>query len=422
MESYHVQLREWESEVVSASVACTYARCDDPEVLRDKLSDLVRVEPGFQGKLKFVATRKVGEVQVGRLLVTVLPAISNAALIQVLSWMIGVNLHVLNHSLGINLQSIHGFTLKKALAAGLVLAVQDIVQHELHRDYIRRQERLMTLRGQPDFARVGMQPNALGISCKYLELTRDTLPNRVLYHAMKISHQLLQGSSFEADSSRLIQVLSHLVDEHDYADGSVTLDMIQKAQEVTIHRYPRYVSALILARLILFGGGPVTVVGSGGSSGWWVDMPSLFEHAVVQGIKRWGQRVGLLIKAQPRYQGAILDASAQVYREARPDVMVYERASRKVLAVVDAKYKPYFRAKDKDKAEPLRPVDREDLFQMAMYMGIAPDARHILVAPYEEDRPKISERYQELYLHERRLELLPVSLPALVHQGELALW
>ena len=426
-----ISLLEWQNHPARTAQLCALTGCADAEELGERLAPLVSVRPTFrEGEIELVATRKVGELQVGELMISVMPHVSGDALLRVLGWMLGANVHLIDGAMGMRIPSYsEGFSLRKALAAGLVISIRQIVRHELHRDYKRQQERLLTLRGQPDFARQGIRPDALGLPCRYLELTRDTLPNRALHGALEVAHQLLSGTSFEQEAARHHQAFSQLVPSRQVHGGAqlVTLEQLRQAQEMTVHRYPRYAASLVLARLLLFGGGPVSVIGDGGMSGWWVDMPSLFEHAVIQGATRWAERRGLRAQAQPRYQGAILGGQARVYREARPDLILRDGNSDEVLALLDAKYKPYFRAKtsthSKDGAgAPLRPVDREDLFQMAMYIGLAPGARYLLAAPFEPDWPAIAGRYRTLTLHEQRLQLVPVALDELARRGELALW
>lgn len=426
-----ISLLEWQVHVADTASLCELTGCEDAEALVTSLEPLVKVRPTFrEGEIELLATRKVGELQVGELLVSVMPHVSGEALLRVLGWMLGANVHLLDGAMGMQLPShTDGFSLRKALAAGLVISTRQIVRHELHRDYRRHHERLLTLRGQPDFARQGVMPDALGLPCRYLELTRDTLPNRVLHGALEVAHQLLSGTSFEQEAARLHQSFSQLVPSRLSHGGAqlVTLEQLRQAHEMTVHRYPRYAASLVLARLLLFGGGPVSVVGEGGMSGWWVDMPSLFEHAVIQGATRWAERRGLRPHAQPRYQGAILDAQAQVYREARPDLIIRDGSDDRVIALLDAKYKPYFRARrtlssSETPGAPLRPVDRDDLFQMAMYIGLAPHARYLLAAPCEPDWPEIAARYRTLSLHDQRLELIPVRLEELASRGELPLW
>ncbi len=414
----HLELREWSSTSYAASELCEAAGCVRAEELVGLLGPLLRVTPGFDEHLELHATRKVGELQVGKLLVSVLPEMATDALLEVLGWMLGANLHLLDQSLGLERFVQGGLTIQKALAAGLVLEVRGLVRGEMHRDYVRRQERLMTLRGRPDFSRQGAQPPAQGIHCRYIELTRDTLPNRVLGAALARASTLLAGTSFEVEALHHARQLAHLVSVR----APITLVDIMQAREQLGHRFHTYDASLLLARLLLCGGGPVSVVGSGGVSGWWIDMPSLFERAVVEGVRHWAQRQGFVVRVQPRHQGAILDASLEVYREARPDLMIYDTSRQRALAIVDAKYKPYFRADDSPQRRPLRQVDREDLFQLAMYMGLAPEARTMIVSPAEPHRPMIAQRYTELYLNQRRLELVGVDLSRLPKDRALALW
>ncbi len=185
------------------------------------------------------------------------------------------------------------------------------------------------------------------------------------------------------------------------------------------HRYQSYRPALQLARMLLLGGGPIAVVGEGGISGWWIDMPSLFERAVTQGVARWADRMGYRAVAQPRHRGAILDADRALYQETRPDVEILDGDGR-VLAIVDAKYKEYLRS-DSARGAPARSIDPQDLYQLSFYGRSAPEARLFLVAPLE-DAPQIAPRYRTLHIHDATLEVVGLDLARLPEAGALPLW
>lgn len=404
-------LREWGEEVVEARALERAARRNIEEVAR-RLLPFVRISPEFSGKVRVSATRKVGEAQLGELFVRVEPHIEVGSMVELLAWLTRGRVHLLETALGAT--SKRAFSLRIAVAAGFVIATEELLRGEVHRSYARRQERLLVLRGRPDFARLGEGPSAVGVPCRYLELSRDTAPNRALAAGANEALGLLAETRFEGSARQVVRALAQLVTRpmgraQDFAS----------ARDEIGHRHEAYHAVLDLAQMLLLGGGPVSVVGKGGMSGWWIDMPALFERAVIEAVQRWADRKGWRTRTQPRHRGAILDANLELYQEIRPDLEVVD-ADGQVLALIDAKYKAYLRPGD-GREEVARKVDRQDLYQLAFYGSSAPDARLFLVAPAEPGA-LIPERYRTLHMHDRELQIRGLPLAGLPVRGELALW
>ena len=404
-----VELREWSAASVDAAALVAAARLDVSE-LGARLGTFVSVDAQLDGSARIVANRKVGEVQIGELLVRVEPHIEIASMLALLGWLARARVHLRPEPLGSGGEQ--RFTLRQALAAGLIFSAGELLQSDLHRAYERREARLNTPRGRPQFARFGRAPLATGVPCQYLELTRDTLPNRALLAGVNEAVAVLSGTELEPRARRVEAALGALATRP--ARGRS--DFI-RAYDALGHRWQAYTEALDLARMLLFGGGPISVVGRGGMSGWWIDMPSLFERAVTRAVSAWAESIGLRARAQPRHRAAILDAHAQVYHEARPDIEILERG--RVVAIVDAKYKEYLRAGAR--GAPARMIERGDLYQLAFYGQMFCEAKLIIVSP-EEAGASIDARWRTLHLNEATLELVGVDLDGLPSTGALALW
>lgn len=406
-----IEIEEW-GHIQCEARALERAARRGIEEIATRLSPFVRVSPEFSGRVRVSATRKVGEAQLGELFVRVEPHIEVGSMVELLGWLTRGRVHLLETALGAT--SRQAFSLRIAVAAGLVIAIQELLRGELHQSYARRQERLLVLRGRPDFARLGEGPSARGIPCRYLELSRDTAPNRVLAAGAQEALALLSETRFEGSARQVVRSLSQLVERplgraQDFA----------RAREEIGHRHEAYHPVLDLAQMLLLGGGPVSVVGKGGMSGWWIDMPALFERAMIESVQRWADARGYRVRVQPRHRGAILDANLELYQEIRPDLEVLG-ADGEVLALVDAKYKAYLRPGDAGE-DVARKVDRQDLYQLAFYGSSAPLARLFLIAPAEPGAI-IPARYRTLHMHERELEIKGLPLSELPSRGEFALW
>ncbi|MEM1350078.1 MAG: hypothetical protein AAGI01_16075, partial [Myxococcota bacterium] len=299
----HVTLEEWSAAScpTGAAVAATGL---DPEALSERLHPLVRVRPGWSEQLVFEARRKVGEARVGALSIEVVPKVGMNALLGAFAQASSVHIGLSQDRLGTS-GATRELTLRQALAAGLVMQLEELVRGDVHRAYIARRERLQTLRGRPTFERLGDQPTPLGVPCHYVQLTRHTAPNALLTLGAEAASNILGRTALAGAARALWSTLHEIAPA---PAGSLSAHAFSSARGALGHRYQPYRHALDLTQMLLLGGGPVTAVGDGGMSGWWVDMPSVFEHIVTLGVQRAGEQRGHHVAAQPRHVGAILDA------------------------------------------------------------------------------------------------------------------
>ena len=420
-----IVLREWSVWQGEAALVCREAGLE-PAELAEKLAPLVEVSAGFEGQLSIRTRRRIGELQVGGVMVRVLPQLGVEALLRLIGWVVGTRPRLSLESMGAG--DFHVFTLRQALAAGYIVALEALVAaHDLHRRYTARLAILPTLRGAPDFARLSQRPPLRGIPCRYVELTRDTWPNRVLGAATAQASRVLQGTGLEGRSRAMGRLFSALLPA---GGGQVVVgpEEVGMAREALGHRdEAHYGPVLSLARMLMFGGGPLAVVGRGGISGWWLDMPSLFERAATQGVCSWASERGLHVLVQPRHKLAIFDGDWTTYREPRPDMEIADGQG-DVVAVVDAKYKHYLRAKAD--GSPERPLDSTDLYQLAFYGMRAKETSKasrfhgvFVVSPAHPDHLPLSERYRTVYVRDDLpLHLVGVDLERLPEREGLALW
>ncbi|MGE0454011.1 MAG: hypothetical protein AB7O37_18180 [Vicinamibacteria bacterium] len=100
---------------------------------------------------------------------------------------------------------------------------------------------------------------------------------------------------------------------------------------------------------------------------------------------------GLTARSQQADGGALLDRDGHVYASVRPDLVVYEGGL--PVAVVDAKYKDYWPARDDH--SPVRRIGNDDLYQLFFYsqrlqlrygLAVAPPAFIVAPLPAEDER------------------------------------
>lgn len=402
-----IRLREWAwSDPLDGPVVADAAGVP-LDRLQDLLAPLVDLRPDWGGHVRFHACGAVGEVCVGGLLVEVEPHLPVADLFALFAWTEDAALHLLDEALGAREGRPTHFA--EALALGLVVECERLLRGDLHRSWERREERLLVLRGSPRFDRLGTSPPAQGVPCRYLEGTRDTLPNRLLSSGLLAACRRLGRY---ADALRRARpVAAALCDlatpfRPDASDFS-------RARERLTWRTASYRPALLLAEWVLLGRGPLAALGGGGAMGWHLDMARLFEAAVTKAVTREAIRRGWCTRVQHRDRWAVLDGEGSPYREICPDIEVLDGDH--VIAVVDAKYKRY--AVGGEEGAVVERLSNDDLYQLAFY-GVALEARQgtapalIIVSPADPDRP-LADRWRRITVADRPLTLTGVDLALL---------
>ncbi|WP_170229786.1 5-methylcytosine restriction system specificity protein McrC [Polyangium fumosum] len=325
----------------------------------------------------------------------------------------GVKLDVLDEVLGTRGQT--DLTFVEALALGLVIEGERLLSGDLDRAWRRQEERLALLRGRPVFERIGAAPAALGVPCRYVEGTRDTLPNRLVAVGLESAARvLLRRTSGLRRARALAQAFLDLAPG---ARAPSRQDYAVARERLTTRSEP-YRDALWLSEWLVLGGGPLSSVGAGGTAGWCLDMAGLFEAAVTQALQEEVSKLGLRAVAQKQDRCAITTAGGAEYRRVIPDIEVLRGAE--VIAVVDAKYKAYFRANEQ--GSPLLRITNDDIYQLAFYGSRVPyPVLLAIVSPRGGEGPSLDDRWRTLYLAGQSLRLVGVDLAALA-KGSCSVW
>jgi 5-methylcytosine-specific restriction endonuclease McrBC regulatory subunit McrC len=404
-----VRIREWRRTHLPAG-ALEAAGTSAP-LLAEALEPLVQTTPGWRDEVRLAAKGRVGELQIGRLHVGVVPHLPAGDVLTLFAWARGVRLILDHRRLGVEGTAP---SLAELLAAALIQEATHLLEGDLLRRSLRREERRFILRGQPRFEQCGLRPPQQGLDCRFFEVSTDTLENRLVRAGLEAALKRVGRQPRLLPSAvRALGVFRDLcVAIHP------TRQDFDKARERRGPRTASYRNAHRLARWLLLGGGPLASWGLGGVTGWTLDMAGLFESAVARGVGAWARRHGWTVREQPRDRRAIQDRTGATYREIRPDLEVLDR-DRRVLAIVDAKYKGYGLATDGH--EPIRKVDNDDIYQLAFYGERAgPTVPLFIISPAGEEH-ELADRYRRLKVGGRGLELLSVDLQRLVVEQEISL-
>ena len=379
--------------------------------LADALAPLVHVTPSWDAGVHIAARGRVGDLQIGHLHVGVSPHLPANDVLTLFAWARGVRLDLDHRRLGVEGVSP---SLAELLAAALIQEAHQLLKGDLLRRSLRREERRVILRGQPRFELCGLRPPQQGLDCRFFELTTDTLDNRLVRAGLEAAlRRVMLRPGLVAEAVRTLGIFRDLC-------GAIlpTAVDFDKARERQGPRTESYANAHRLARWLLIGDGPLASWGLGGVTGWTLDMARLFESAVARGVGAWAQRHGWSAREQPRHRSAILDGAQASYRQIRPDLEILDSGGR-VLAIVDAKYKGYASANAAHK--PLRKVENDDLYQLAFYGEQAgPDVPLFIICPAGEEH-ELSERYRQLMVGGRGLEVCSLDLQQLVVSQEFGL-
>ena len=195
----------------------------------------------------------------------------------------------------------------------------------LYHSYREQHDRLISLRGRPDMARLSTRPGlALPVPCRFTEFTADLIENTYLKAAVWRSLRL--AGVQPADRRRLMQHLVTLEDVAEVGHHPDDFDMV-----VFTRLNEHYKPALRLARLVLENLTLRDALGAVEASSFMVDMNDLFERFVTERLRR-ALRGRLEVKDQ---QPSHLDEEHTV--AVRPDLVFHSGMSTNFVA--DIKYK-----------------------------------------------------------------------------------
>lgn len=356
----HVTLDEYGQEPLAGDLATLVSAAAVPiEKLTELMKPLVTLSRPLIGQgLCFGAGSVVGTIQVGELRVDVRPRMAAAELATLIRYAYDGDFCQQRSSIG--LQRVG---LDELICVVLADELSAVRQKGLSRQYVDRKERLEVLRGRLDF--LGSFPwnnnGMTGVVCRYHVLTCNNLDNQLVRAGLE--RAVLMDTTI-ATRRRLLE---HLQVWREIASAK---DVARRDFEVARSRYTRlsdhYRLAHHLSEIIVAGNRPRAVYEAGAvtTAGLCLDMAELFELFVTRLLSGQLAKHGLTVKAQMPDRGAFLDGVGAVYRRVRPDLVVFR--DRLPVAVIDAKYKDYWKATG-SAGVPLKRVSNEDLYQLFFY-------------------------------------------------------
>jgi McrBC 5-methylcytosine restriction system component len=133
-------------------------------------------------------------------------------------------------------------------------------------------------------------------------------------------------------------------------------------------------------------------------------MAALFERFVGRLLGEAAKRKGLVLKSQTSDSRAFVDATGKCYRRVRPDFTL--NRDNLAIAVLDAKYKEYWRADQSGR--PAKKISNEDLYQVCFYaqrlqikhsLSQPPSACIVSYVPAidEQDAKPIEDRFRKVF-------------------------
>jgi len=398
-----IVLREYENVEIPKQ-DFLFPDADSFKNVRDLLSPLVNIQPSWnRDNYRFRTDSKVGVIVTNGFRVEVRPKVSATEFCILIRYVLSGKLLPEHYRAYSNLTWDTGF--EDALCTLLCDEVDEIRRIGLSRCYEERHDALPMLRGRPlwsaNFPWRGAKSKE--IVCRHYHLTYDNLDNRLLLAGLKSANLLTSHKDVKTRVHKHLKMFMGVS-----SDATPEPDQFDKAFENYNRLNEHYAVAHSIAKMFLFRRRPEDFYQQGKSTvpGVVLDMSSLFEKFVERFTADLLREFGVFVKPQTRDHRALLDLNGQQYASVRPDIELWR--SGKPLGVVDAKYKPYWKAVDSS-LKPERKISNEDLYQLFFYqqrmqrkynLPVSPFA--IIASPLPDDderngRSIISNRYRQVF-------------------------
>lgn len=384
-----VTLREWETlEPVRGSILAgsSLEGFVEGRQLAERLTNARQVQVLELARgLELRATSYVGRFSLGNITVTIQPKLTGAPMINLLRYAYGLR-HLDRY--GSVSYATTRFAFQDLLVHQLAAEARELLARGIHRDYEYRHSLLATPRGRIDFHRypsVACRGRAV-LPCIEHPRVEDTLVNQVLLGGVLLAARVTTDVDLRAEVKRVAKMLAENVSEKPINEG-----VMAEVRRASDRRTIAYEPALTVIELLLQGLGisldPDEMRVR--STGFLFDMNRFFqalmfrflrEHLHGYDIEAEGQVRGLF-RYDPERNPQRRQAPVQ-----RPDFMV--RRSRKVVAVLDAKYRDIWE----------QGLPRDMLYQLALYAlaQAAPGRRAAILYPTMET----AAREQAIIVHE----------------------
>ena len=353
-----VSLTEWETaRPEPGSILVDQSLAADPAAQRlaEELTKTRRIEVLELARgIELRATSFVGRFALGELTVTIHPKIPDAPL-----------LNLFRYAYDLRQLDLYGnadfatsqWSFQDLLIQQLAAEVSELLERGIHRDYELTRTDLASPRGRIDFTRYARpaQHTMATLPCVHFPRVEDTLLNRVLLAGLTLAAGLAIDRELKAHVRRIVKMLS----------ATVALERIDRltlaeAWRAMDRRTVAYKAAFTLIDL-LFGHQGVALDGHDSRvrlRGFLFDMNLFFQTLVMRFLHEHLSGVDVHDQYRLKQVFEYVPQQNPLARRAptlRPDFVVMR--SRKILAVLDAKYRDLWQ----------QSLPREMLYQLALY-------------------------------------------------------
>jgi 5-methylcytosine-specific restriction enzyme subunit McrC len=277
-----------------------------------------------------------------------------------------------------------------AIARFFINELDRILERGLLKRYVRKEENLNYIRGkilvQENMTlNLGFKPKVL---CEYHDLTYDNTENRIILRAVNLLIPLVRYST--EIKERLIAAQTMMLGEVSMDPGISSWD----CDRISLDRLSNHYSEIIGLSKLILDESYVRSTERGSSKGFnfIVEMNQLFEDFVTEITTRVVEKKypEYRVLRQTRMRTLDLDGKLLI----KPDVVIQERNSGKMVMMLDAKYK--------------RSLANSDVYQMSAYsLAVRDSISSCLVYPETEgvgdDLIRVSKQ-----LFDERLGYIPI--------------
>ncbi len=386
-----------------------YDFLNDDEIFTDEdiklLDDLnknnrkLKISKHPNGGWKLRSYSWVGTIEFENLILHILPKFEDEIedLITMIEFSHGIDLTLYDHTQSFSPGNNY---LAELIARMFKCELNILLKRGIKKGYIHREESLNTLKGRPNIRRqlIKQKSVPIPIECDFDDYSSNIPENQIIYDTLKVLYKTSIGSELLSWTSQMI----------DYFYPICSEGFIQRDWNNYDFSYTRtnshYKEIHRICKLILGGKGidEIFVQNRHNIHAFLINMNYLFEKfikSILDLTKDYYQ-----IKYQKKRKMSILKGDGSSYKKIKPDFLVYTKKDKKLLSVIDVKYKQY---SDKN-------VSNSDIYQLFFY-GYAFSGKDkkkmnsILIYPGDERESSLL-RLRDKSGQERKLHIRSINL------------